>query len=130
MKADAVSRVDAVALPVVIRQMISASMGQASDKETPAAGAGTEGKAPKESLPLLAGREAAELLIPSASSVPGSRPGERYAKIRIDENTKAVMIQIIDAANGEIVREIPPHAWNRVKEGIPLPKGTLFEKEQ
>lgn len=48
----------------------------------------------------------------------GARAGHRrlsstYAKFSVDDQTRQVRIKIIDAASGEIVREIPP--WDSGK---------------
>ncbi len=55
----------------------------------------------------------------------GSRPqqvarrgvlADTYAKIRFDEESHSVLIQIVNAANDEVIREIPPGAWEKLRE--------------
>lgn len=63
--------------------------------------------------------KAAELHIGSKTRVAGaSGMVETYARIRIAEDSHMVMIQIINAANGEVIREIPPGAWEKMRKSF------------
>ena len=53
---------------------------------------------------------------------------EAYARIRFDEASHAVLIQIVNAANDEVIREIPPAAWEKLKENIQFPTGVIVDR--
>lgn len=131
MGIDAVSRVDVADLPLNVRARAPVQVSHFPSRET-AIGSLDLRPAPPDARPVAHnGQDAAELSIESKPRVASDGgPIESYAKIRYDENTNTVLIQIVNSASGEVMREIPPGAWNKVREGIPLPKGTLVEKEQ
>jgi uncharacterized FlaG/YvyC family protein len=72
-----------------------------------------------------------EAILPGRSQTPGPTGlVESYVKIRFDENSHTLLIQVINATNDEVIREIPPENWVKMRENIALPKGMLIEKEQ
>ncbi len=52
-----------------------------------------------------------------------------FARIRFDDESNIVLIQIVDAVSGEVIREIPPEEWVQMHKSLPQPKGTLVEKQ-
>lgn len=131
MGIDAISRVAVVELFLDTRPRTHVSAGRWVGGDPLLEDSGPLARSPEGMPSTQSGKEAAELLIgsnPRAAYRDG--PDQNYAKIRYDQNTNTVLIQIVNANSGEVMREIPPDAWNRVREAVPLPKGTLVEKEQ
>ena len=92
---------------------------------------GKPGRLPSELPPGTPRPAPPELYVASKAYLPradGMR--ETYAKIRYDGNTNMVLIQIVNAANEEVITEIPPGAWVKLRQGLALPKGMIVEAER
>ncbi|MCL4533649.1 MAG: flagellar protein FlaG [Bacteroidetes bacterium] len=100
------------------------------DKGTPGAETGSGAKAPGKSAPSPASQQAAELLIGSKPLVDSEGPFDRYAKIRFDKATRSVVIQIISSGSGEVIREIPPGAWEKIGRGLLLSREKSAEEQR
>ncbi len=128
MRIGGISRVDAVELPVPRKERAPATVDGLSTRGDMAENAAQKSSA--QPVLQLTGEQQAQLLIGSRVHVTDAGgPLDKYAKIRYDENARTVLIQIINAASGEVIREIPPDAWVKLRENMPLPKGTVVEKE-
>lgn len=126
MKITPTSQVGAVEGAASVRKVEPVVEGASSKRE---------GEAPAPKPPVIlpgghAGEKAAELSIGSKAHAAGvSGMIETYARIRIAEDSRTIMIQIVNAANGEVIREIPPGAWERLKHSEPTPKSEAGDKE-
>ncbi|MCL5957918.1 MAG: flagellar protein FlaG [Chloroflexi bacterium] len=126
-----ISRIDVVDLPAMVTARAPVAQGRFSGGEMPMEEGIVVRAAAQASPPLVLAEEPAELEIGQTMPVPGGGElPESYAKIRYDQDTNTVLIQIVSASSGDVIREIPPDAWNRVRENTPLPKGTLVEKHR
>lgn len=127
-----ISRIDAVEPAPGLREkaLVDVDRAPGSGELVPIPGSGPKAAAPApERSPAP---EPALLVLGSKDRPPRvTVPPESYAKIRYDQESQTVLIQIVNAATGEVVREIPPDAWPRWGNAdLQLPKGTLVEKER
>ncbi len=51
-----------------------------------------------------------------------SPPPNAYSRFILDQNNRLVAVQVINAENGEVLREIPPEA---VRQALQLPGGLV-----
>jgi len=126
---EAVPRVDATEAPSRVAQKPSLPLDPAPDKEKPREWMARAVESHGEGPLARSGPESAELVIGSKAAA-GSGQVEHYAKIRIDPQTREVLIQIVDAAKGEVIREIPPGASSKMESNFQLPKGIFVEEKR
>lgn len=121
MAIDRVSGIDATKSPAraIVGTTVPGPVPPASENGPEAVPASGQGAEP----------QAAELVLGSKTpEAQGYGPTDSYAKVRYDKSSQTVLIQIIDASSGDVIREIPPCAWRKTSETVPLPKGALIEE--
>jgi uncharacterized FlaG/YvyC family protein len=52
---------------------------------------------------------------------------QTYSKFRIDEASRRIIIQVVDAKSGELVRVIPPESLARMMDSLHQSSGLLFD---
>ena len=75
----------------------------------------------------LAGAEGEKLPATAASEVP--EPGIRQLAIRKDPEIDRVVVQVLDAKTGEVVRQIPSEEWVRHLKRLKGAKGLFVDQK-
>ncbi|HZR84473.1 MAG TPA: flagellar protein FlaG [Candidatus Binatia bacterium] len=86
---------------------------------------------PRASVPLERPRESE---LPGQAPAPASPPVSlsnslRTLSVHMDPETKKVLIKVLDADTGEVIREIPPDELARLDGDLVIRRGALIERK-
>jgi|SRR5690554_5808660 len=124
---DSVSPVSTVVLPASVRVPGPPVRGADASSDPPVAdGRGKSAPGGGEALPLSdpAAKHNAALVVERLNELLSA--AERRVRFRIDEESGKTLIFVVDAATGEIVRQIPPNQLLTIARRVGVP-GAILE---
>ncbi len=131
MAIDGISRIEAVVVPAFGSQAAVVTRSRFPDKTQAADTVEVDGRpTPGRSIKGKEHEAEAFQIRPKADLGDTLGQTETYVRIRYDENRRTYLIEVRDASNDEVIREIPPDMWDGSNRSISLPTGMIVEKEQ